>query len=151
MSNSRNIGKATAGSDKKEDLSILSDRNYIPHLPSDPPVSSRPWSLAEFREREGKENRKRKLQQLWRSLPDVLHEPHNRSQIHGDAGDLTPEKAESLQKVYDRELLNLCSTNLSGSQTRPHIGWKEFKEFAEKKEAGMFRLKASFEPSFTAH
>ncbi len=138
MTDSKNKGKATAGSDNKEDLSIPSDRVYIPHLPSDPPVASHPRTLAEFREGEGREKRKRRLQELWRSLPDVLHEPHNRSQAHGDAGDLTPEKAENLQKMYDRELLNLCATHSSRSHTTPHIGWKEFKVFAEKKEAGMF-------------
>jgi hypothetical protein len=77
------------------------------------------------------------LQEIWKSLPDVLHEAHNRSRLHVDPGHLTPEKAESLQKMYDRELLNLCATHPSAGQA-PHVGWIKFKEFAEKKEVGEF-------------
>ena len=136
MPDLKDKGKAVAGSDKNPEASTPSDRVYIPHHASDPVVSHLPRSLADFREREGRENRKRRLQELWNSLPDVLHEPHNRSQVRGDSGELTPEKAERLQEMYDRELLSLCATpNSSDSQTR-HIGWKEFKAFAEKKEVG---------------
>ena len=127
----------TARSDNNRDgPSTPSDRVYIPHKTSDPVASRQLRSLADFREREGRENRKRRLQELWKSLPAVLHEPRNRSQVRGEPGELTPEKAEGLQEIYDRELLNLCATpKSSGAQTR-HIGWKEFKAFAEKKEVG---------------
>src|SRR5260221_13811379 len=122
-----NIGNSR--SNDKENVTVPADRS---HSPAD---SAQPRTLAEFRGEEGRANRKRRLQEIWKSLPDVLHEPHNRSQGHGDPGQLTQEKAESLQKMYDRELLNLCSTRPSAGQV-PHIGWKKFKEFAEKKEVG---------------
>jgi len=125
-----NIGNSR--SNDKEKVTVPAGRS---HLPADSPVSAQPRTLAEFREQEGRANRRRRLQEIWKSLPDVLHEPHNRSQVHMDPAQLTQEKAESLQKMYDRELLNLCSTRPSAGQA-PHIGWKKFKEFAEKKEVG---------------
>jgi solute carrier family 25 phosphate transporter 23/24/25/41 len=134
------------GSNDKDNLSVPSGRSYMPPLPSDP-VSSQPQSLAAFREQEGRANRKRRLQELWKSLPDVLHEPHIRSQAHIDPDQLMSEKAESLQQMYDRELLNLCSTHPSAGQA-PHISWKRFKEFAEKKEAGKSLSWHSVNPYF---
>jgi len=125
-----NIGNTR--SNDKENITVPADRSLSP---ADSPASVQPRTLADFRGKEGRANRKRRLQEIWKSLPDVLHEPHNRSQGHVDPGQLTQEKAERLQKMYDRELLNLCSTRPSAGQV-PHIGWKKFKEFAEKKEVG---------------
>ncbi|KAF9534261.1 mitochondrial carrier [Crepidotus variabilis] len=143
MSGSKDKGKAPATLSvlsEGEELLIPKDRPYLPRLPSDPPVSPQPHSLAEFREREGRSNRKRKLQTLWRSLPDFLHEPHNRLRGQHDGGHLTQESAEVLQKMYDSELLDLVATHSSGSQSSPHVGWKEFKEFAEKKETELWHI-----------
>lgn len=125
----------TGNSNDKENLSDSAGRSHVSPPPSDSPVSSQLRTLAEFREKDGRANRKRRLQNLWKSLPDVLHEPHNRSQVHVDPGPLTPERAENLQKTYDRELLDLCATHPSAGQA-PYIGWEKFKEFADKKEAG---------------
>jgi solute carrier family 25 phosphate transporter 23/24/25/41 len=137
------------GSSDKENLTVPAGRPYLPHLPSDPPCSLQPRTLPEFREQEGRANREHRLHEIWKSLPDVLHEPHNRSKVHRDPGQLTPEKAEGLQKMYDRELLSLCSTHPSAGQA-PHVGWKKFKEFAEKKEAGkslsLQRFQSYFDP-----
>jgi len=58
---------------------------------------------------------------------------------HGDPGQLTPEKAEQLQAIYDSELVVLVTAPASGSQTT-HIGWKEFKEFAERKEVELWHI-----------
>ena len=134
-------------SNDHENLTVPAGRSYVPHLPSDPPVSAQPRTLPEFREREGRANRECRLHEIWKSLPDVLHEPHNRSKVHMDPGQLTPEKAEGLQKMYDRELLDLCATHPSAGQA-PHVGWKKFKEFAEKKEVGKSLALRHFNPIF---
>jgi hypothetical protein len=42
---------------------------------------------------------------------------------------------EKLKAMYDRELLLLCKIPAVGSQ-EPHIGWREFKVYAEAKETG---------------
>lgn len=141
MVKSQNQPEAIVGKPRsKEPLS------YLHHFLSDS-SQPQPRTLAEFREKEGRVNRKRRLQELWKSLPDVLHEPHNRSQVHVDPGQLMSEKAESLQKMYDRELVNLCGTHSSAGQA-PHIGWKKFKEFADKKEVGESH---PFEPLLDVH
>ena len=139
MSNSKDKGKAVANALEPEDsndLSIPEDRRLFPRLRSDPPPQPEPHSLEEFRKTEGRENRKHRLHQLWKSLPDVLHAPQNGLTKHGDPGQLSPGEAEKLQAMYDSELVVLVTAPASGSQA-PHIGWKEFKEFAYKKEAGM--------------
>jgi solute carrier family 25 phosphate transporter 23/24/25/41 len=117
-----------------DELSIPADRPLIPHLRSDSPMS-RPHSLAEFREAEGRENRKRRLTQLWKSLPEVLQNTKIKSSTQGESSRLTPEKAQSLKAMYNNELLQHCAIPPSGTRP-PHIGWREFKSYAEAKEVG---------------
>ncbi len=82
-------------------ISGAQDRPYIPHLRSDPPsFHPLPRSLAEFRNQEGREYRKARL-----------------------------ERARQMRKMYERELMGRCKS--SG-----HIEWKEFKMYADDKEAG---------------
>ena len=107
-----------------------------PDVPLDPHLEQ-PHSLEEFREAEGRENRKRRLYELWKSLPQVL-EPSKTPTKRPDDVDITAEKAEALKAMYDSELLLHCSTHPTGSRP-PHIGWKEFKDYAHAKEVGMFR------------
>lgn len=135
-------GKFRSTSSHKEDFSPPTGRSS---LPSDSPDPSQPQTLAEFREEEGRANRKRRLQALWKSLPDVLLGPHNGLQVYMDTCQLTPEKAKSLQKMYDRELVDLCATYPSTGEAL-HIGWRKFKEFAEKKEVGMSFLEVGSFP-----
>jgi len=47
----------------------------------------------------------------------------------GSGTALTPETARHMRKTYERELMGRCKS--SG-----HIEWKEFKKYAEDKEAG---------------
>ena len=47
----------------------------------------------------------------------------------GSSTALTPESARQMRKTYERELMGRCKS--SG-----HIEWKEFKKYAELKEAG---------------
>ncbi|KAF9567342.1 mitochondrial carrier [Agrocybe pediades] len=117
-------------------LTIPSNRPLIPPLRSDSPIQ--PHSLEEFREAEGKENRKRKLLGLWKALPELLHSSRKPSS-DGKPGNLTPEQAESLKAMYDSELLLRCATHTSSSRA-PHIGWREFKEYSLAKEAELWHI-----------
>jgi solute carrier family 25 phosphate transporter 23/24/25/41 len=135
MSDHNSQGKVVAnvGQQDTDELSIPEDRPFIPHLRSDSPTS-RPHSLAAFREAEGREHRKRRLMELWKSLPEVLQNTQIRSSTQGEPSQLTPEKAKALRAMYNSELLLHCATPPG---TRPqHIGWRKFKSYAEAKEIG---------------
>jgi len=111
------------------------DRPLVPRLRSDPAYHALPHTLQEFRDLEGRENRKRRLQALWRRLSIPLDHDHESCMSPSDASDadrLTPERAESLKMMYDNELMGHCGHSSTVSQ----IGWKEFKEYAEAKEIG---------------
>ncbi|TFK43469.1 mitochondrial carrier [Crucibulum laeve] len=124
------------------------DRPYIPPLRSDPPFRRQPHSLLEFREAEGNENRKRRLHDLWIRLQNS-RAAHSNSTVQSAAGDdvhgawnkdgLTPERARSLNVMYDDELFGYCKGHSSGSQPG-HIGWQEFKEYAKAKEVELWQI-----------
>lgn len=115
------------------------DRPLLPPLRSD---ASRPQShtLAEFRESEGRANRKRRLQELWLRLPQnrgLRHISGKTIDTVGSTGDvLTPEQAEQWQELYEEELLGRC--NRGHDAHSKHIEWAQFKRYAEEKEMGEF-------------
>lgn len=121
-------------------ISGAQDRPHIPHLRSDPsPYHPLPRSLAEFRAQEGREYRKARLRALWKQLraaidSDAVEHAGSGAPAHpvgvgGSSTALTPESARQMRKTYERELMGRCKS--SG-----HIEWKEFKKYAEDKEAG---------------
>lgn len=119
-------------------LSGIRDRPFIPRLRSDPlPYHPTPHSLLEFREQEGKENRERRLHDLWRRLPKTHFQGSEAAATLGvSLGELlTPEMAENMRRVYEDELLRRCGGHIS-SQTPTHIPWPDFRGYAEAKEAG---------------
>ncbi|KAF9057628.1 mitochondrial carrier domain-containing protein [Panaeolus papilionaceus] len=143
MADPSNTGKAVSNSKTKPDpgdLSIPQDRQFIPHLPHDPPTHQHPHSLQEFRDSEGRDNRRRRLKALWLSLPEILR-PSSPSDTSSDLNPsrLTFEQAEELQGTYDKELLQLCQRPPTGPNPH-HIGWKEFKEFAQAKEVELWHI-----------
>ncbi|KAF5388157.1 hypothetical protein D9615_000463 [Tricholomella constricta] len=120
------------------------ERPRIPRLRSDAPVNfSSPHTLQAFRDSEGRENRKRRLQELWRRLPQRTPRNREKEEKHrSDTGTddrLTHEKAEALQAVYDEELLDHCGAHPSGSRP-PEIPWRQFKEYAEAKEVELWSI-----------
>lgn len=115
-------------------------RPFIPRLRSDPPAylsyHPLPQSLVEFREREGRAERKKLLRQIWKQLPRPEHYvPSAEKASLGGRTKLTPMKAEKLKLVYEEELLGSCGVYVEGNSGSP-VNWKEFKEYAEAKEAG---------------
>jgi solute carrier family 25 (mitochondrial phosphate transporter), member 23/24/25/41 len=95
-----------------------------------------PRSLAEFREQEGRANRKRRLYALWQHICRdgyLSQEQHPRGSVEGTVNSLTPDKAEKLRAAYEDELLGRCGAQSS----RKQIGWTEFRNYAEAKETGM--------------
>lgn len=115
-------------------------RPFIPPLRSDPPPQRPLHTLQEFRDAEGRENRKRRLQDLWKRLPNPDHRDRGAHVQHEriiTEDGLTPEKAEELRAMYDDELMGHCGAHPSGSRPSP-IGWRAFKEYAEAKEVGTF-------------
>lgn len=122
-------------------------RPAIPQLRSDPPPlpPQPPHTLQAFRDLEGRENRKRRLQELWKRLPQ-RQSPRNtgygeESSGEGvDGGRMSYAKAQKLRAMYaayDDELLGHCGAKSLGAQPR-EIPWQRFKEYAEAKEVGMF-------------
>jgi solute carrier family 25 (mitochondrial phosphate transporter), member 23/24/25/41 len=131
--------KCPTGHDLYEScLSGAQDRPFIPRLRSDPPpFHPLPHSLLEFRQQEGKEERERRLQELWRRLPNSSY---HGSDIAGSrkfpSGErLTVHKAEEMRRVYEDELLRKCGGHTMNEQPN-HIRWPEFRRYAEAKEAG---------------
>ena len=113
-------------------------RPFIPRLRSDPlPYRPIPSSLLEFREQEGKENRERRLHDLWRRLPNTRSQGSETAATLGTSlgESLTPEKAENMRRVYEDELLRRCGGHIS-SPRLTHLPWPEFRDYAEAKEAG---------------
>jgi solute carrier family 25 (mitochondrial phosphate transporter), member 23/24/25/41 len=116
-------------------ISGAQDRPHIPRLRSDPPsYHPLPQSLIEFRAQEGREYRKARLRALWKQLLTVLDAEDadtnsNLTSCPVRGAALTPESARQMRKIYDRELMGSC-------KSAGHIGWKQFKKYAEDKEAG---------------
>lgn len=113
-------------------------RPFIPRLRSDPPpYHPLPKSLVEFREREGREERKKLLRQLWQQLPKPEYYVPNPEKVLSstDRSSLNPEEAEELRHMYVEELLGTCGRHVSGNTVGP-VDWKAFREYAEAKEAG---------------
>lgn len=120
-------------------LSGAQDRPFVPRLRSDPsPYHPLPKSLVEFREREGREERKRRLRALWKHLPGPeSHVDSRKAMSAKDRALLTPEKAEAMKHMYEDELLRTCGGHVSSHATSP-VDWKEFKNYAEAKEVGKY-------------
>ncbi|KZP32983.1 mitochondrial carrier [Athelia psychrophila] len=119
-------------------------RPFIPRLRSDPPAylsyHPLPQSLVEFREREGRAERKKLLRQIWKQLPRPEHYvPSAEKASLGGRTKLTPMKAEKLKLVYEEELLGSCGVYVEGNSGSP-VNWKEFKEYAEAKEAELWDI-----------
>ncbi|KAG6869250.1 hypothetical protein C0993_000003 [Termitomyces sp. T159_Od127] len=124
-------------------------RPAIPRLRSDPPPLplQPPHTLQAFRDLEGRENRKRRLQELWKRLP---RRQSSRSTENGraksaegvDGGGMSHTKAEKLRAMhaaYDDELLGHCGAKSLGAQPG-EIPWKQFKEYAEAKEVELWSI-----------
>ncbi|KAF8076458.1 mitochondrial carrier [Lyophyllum atratum] len=122
------------------------ERPQIPRLRSDPstPDSTPPHTLQEFRESEGRENRKRRLRELWKRLPQRAPRDEGKKDREHDSDvvahdGLTHAKAEMLRAMYDEELLGHCGAQASGSVSRD-ISWRQFKEYAEAKEVELWAI-----------
>lgn len=120
-------------------ISGAQDRPYIPHLRSDAPsYHPLPRSLADFRAQEGREYRKARLRALWKQLlvaleSDAIDDAHSNVAAYpvGSSTALTLESARQMRRTYERELMGRCKST-------GHIEWKEFKKYAEDKEAGQY-------------
>ncbi|KAF9446931.1 mitochondrial carrier [Macrolepiota fuliginosa MF-IS2] len=115
----------------------------IPARMSPSPLPPHPHSLGEFRQAEGRENRKRRLLALWNRLPPLPQPKHHPSDDKTPKplgpGGLTYEKAESLRATYDDELLVHCK-GLKDKEKAQRIGWEEFKEYAKTKEVELWHI-----------
>lgn len=121
-------------------LSNTLERPFIPHQPLDLPLHPPLRTLQEFRDSEGRANRKCRLQELWKRLPKPPPSDHETLVNHATNKEgLSYKKAEMLRSIYDNELMCHCGVHTSSSHPR-HIGWKAFKEYAEAKEVGEFSL-----------
>lgn len=118
-------------------------RPFIPRLRSDPPpYHPLPNNLVEFREQEGQSRREQRLREVWLRLPkrrnhdDADDEEIARKYPVRKDGVLTRESAKELEEMYEDELVGRCGGHTSGFRRRS-IGWREFREYAAQKEAGM--------------
>lgn len=92
--------------------------------------------MEEFREQEGRENRKVRLKALWRKLPTSDHYDVDES-VH-DKEPINRDRAEQLRRAYANELLERCGNcgPENTSEVPKSIGWNEFKQYAQNKEVG---------------
>lgn len=133
-------------------LSGALDRPFIPRLRSDPPTTSflpLARSLEAFRHEEGLDNREKRLHAVWKRIPHPRgshHHTHSHARpdkldgvpsswipANEDAS-LTREKAERLTAMYHDELMKECA--LEEGNTLEPVTWREFKAYADYKEAG---------------
>ena len=92
---------------------------------------------------EGKDNRQRRLKQVYLALPKGIKFNHDEDDDEEVAKEypvesdhsLTPESAQRLQEMYQDELLSRFRRHTGGFLHR-NIGWPEFEKYAEAKEAG---------------
>ncbi|KAH0587640.1 hypothetical protein H2248_006408 [Termitomyces sp. 'cryptogamus'] len=129
-------------------LTGAAQRPAIPRLRSDPPSFplQPPHTIQAFRDLEGRENRKRRLQELWKRLPQ-RKSPKNIEHVVGrgvkdvDEGMLRDkaEKMRAMYAAYDDELLGHCGASSSGAHPG-EIPWKQFKEYAEAKEVELWSI-----------
>lgn len=142
MSQGTNRNGRTRQQIYEDSLSGAQDRPPIPRLRSDKTLPAAPThSLQEFREQEGRENRKRRLKALWKHICKRGYNFQHEANVVGASNDdmlaqgFTLEKAKKLRAAYEDELYNHLGGQRSTSP-RTHIGWKEFKAYAEAKEVG---------------
>lgn len=93
-----------------------------------------PSNLSDFQEDEGTEHRENWLRSLWRRLPSIVGSTIQPARMSSRMlyEEITPEQAQSLERTYGSELLNLCGEN--GDPRL--IGWDKFKGYVESKEVG---------------
>ncbi|KAG6837427.1 hypothetical protein H0H93_009521 [Arthromyces matolae] len=120
-------------------LTGASKRPAIPRLPSDHLLTT-PHTLQEFRDLEGRENRKHRLQELWKRISNRRHfrEIQNGGENAAeDRGKFNApvEKMRAMNVAYDDELLGHC-----GASSLGEIPWKQFKEYAEAKEVELWTI-----------
>ncbi|KAF7355376.1 Mitochondrial carrier protein [Mycena sanguinolenta] len=115
------------------------DRPFIPRLRSDPPPKRSPRTLEEFREDEGRENRKRRLKELWHQLHDSTKKSLPPQNARSGVG-ITQEDAQRLINMYENELLRKCGGHSSSTSPMGGLEWKEFKEYAVAKEAELWTI-----------
>ncbi|KAL0070700.1 hypothetical protein AAF712_001921 [Marasmius tenuissimus] len=128
-----------------ETLSGAIDPPLLPKLRSDDtrtPQFPLPRSLVDFREEEGRDNRKRRLRALWNHICEhgYLTGPHPQALQSADL-----ERAEKLRAEYEHELLGRCavpsgSTPTGKMSTPKYIEWKEFRAYAEAKEVELWGI-----------
>ncbi|KAI5833813.1 mitochondrial carrier [Schizophyllum commune Tattone D] len=101
--------------------------------PDKQPFRPLPHTLEEFRIQEGRNLRKRRLQDLYQRLlqspPEANHDAPDGHPV--DEQHWTPERAKRLKSKYDAEFLKKCGG---------HIGWRTFKEYAEAKEEELWKV-----------
>lgn len=121
-------------------LSGVQDRPFIPRLRSDPPAfHPLPHNLLQFREQEGKEEREKRLHELWKRLPNSnYHGPESAASRKFPAGEpLTAHNAEEMRRMYEDELLRKCG-GYTVNERPSHIRWTEFRRYVEAKEVGEY-------------
>ncbi|KAJ7908292.1 mitochondrial carrier [Mycena leptocephala] len=118
------------------------DRPFIPKLRSDPLPLRPPRTLLEFREQEGEANRKRRLKELWQQLPVLHRDSTNKplAAVDNASSGLTPEAAQRLITMYEKELLRKCGGHSSSTSPMGGIPWKEFKAYAIAKETELWQI-----------
>ncbi|KAK7061787.1 mitochondrial carrier protein [Favolaschia claudopus] len=116
------------------------NRPFIPKLRSDPIPQRLPRTLEEFRQDEGRDNRKRRLKELWRQLHDSTKRAIPALDNAGPNAGLTPEVAQRLINMYEKELLRKCGGHNSSTSPMAGIEWKDFKEYATAKEEELWNI-----------
>jgi solute carrier family 25 (mitochondrial phosphate transporter), member 23/24/25/41 len=128
-------------------LAGAQDRPWIPRLRSDPPpYHPLSLSLQEFRQREGHDSRKQRLKETWERLPSTTIMQIRRDLGPLKATKLTREEAQQLEGAYEDELLGRCNGKKIPGEAglgKAQVSWKEFKKYAEDKEAGARVLQIS--------
>lgn len=118
----------------------MGDRNhYVATTQSS--SRSQPRTLSEFRQEEGRDNRKRRLQALWRHIVErgYIFDQDPKCQT---AGEVETTKAEQLRTVYEKEFVGRVGGHAApaGSHRIVDIEWKDFKKYAEAKEVGAYLI-----------
>ncbi|KAF8914681.1 mitochondrial carrier domain-containing protein [Mucidula mucida] len=119
----------------------MGDRNHSGGHADTSHSRSQPRTLTEFRQEEGRDNRKRRLQALWRHIVQRGYNFDSDPNGRAVGREAETSKAEQLRAAYELELRGrLGGRNPPSGTHKIDVSWTQFKDYAEAKEVELWSI-----------